>query len=29
MAYVKRGRCKRCGENNTWHAVVAWIMEGT
>src|SRR5207253_452703 len=23
MAYVKRGRRKRCGEKNTWHAVSA------
>ena len=28
MAYVKRGRRKRCGEKNTWHAVAASRMEG-
>jgi hypothetical protein len=28
MAYVKRGRRKRCGENNTGHAVAARRMEG-
>ena len=27
-AYVKRGRRKRCGEKNTWHAVAASRMEG-
>jgi hypothetical protein len=29
MAYVKRGRRKRWGEKNTWHAEAAWRMEGT
>jgi hypothetical protein len=27
MAYVKRGRRKRCSEKNTWHAVAARRME--
>jgi hypothetical protein len=28
MAYIKRGRQKRCGEKNAWHAVAVCRMEG-
>jgi hypothetical protein len=28
MAYVKRGRRKRCGKKNIWHAVAAGRKEG-